>query len=420
MRSLALVLGAFGVMASASAAEFPRPEQLPSTPGLPDPLTMFDGTKVTTKEQWEQKRKPELKALFEHYMYGKFPPKPDAVTGKVLFEDPKAFNGKGTLSEVALTVGPADWPKIYLLLAVPNNRKGPAPVFVGPNFTGNHTLVAEPRVHLPTVWMWFKTPGGEKGVATDAGRGMILDKWPFEQVLDRGYAVATFYCGDVQPDRPNESEGLRKFLAPPGDKLPGDASSTIATWAWGVQRAVDYLTSRSDLDAKRIAAVGHSRLGKTVLLAAAFDERIAVAIPLQAGCGGTGPSRHADVKAESVKKINTSFPHWFCPNFKSFNDDPSKLPFDQNGLVALCAPRPVLFPNATEDLWANPSGQFEVLKAASPVYRLYGVDGLGSDAMPEVGKLLDSRLGYFIRPGKHAMTPPDWTAFMDFTDKWMK
>jgi len=124
--------------------------------------------------------------------------------------------------------------------------------------------------------------------------------------------------------------------------------------------------------------------------------------------GAQPHQRHA---AESVKRINTSFPHWFCGNFKLFNDDTSKLPFDQHCLIALCAPRPVLLPNAEEDLWANPSGQFELLQAASPVYRLLGVEGLAENAKPELNRLTDSRLGYFIRPGKHAMTRADWEVF---------
>jgi cephalosporin-C deacetylase-like acetyl esterase len=188
-------------------------------------------------------------------------------------------------------------------------------------------------------------------------------------------------------------------------------------WSWGVSRVVDYLVTDKDIDARHIAAVGHSRLGKTVLLAAAFDERIALAIPHQAGCGGTAPSRQNDPKAESVKRINTSFPHWFCDNFKKFNDDPSKLPFDQNCLAALVAPRPLLFSNAVEDQWANPSGQFAVLKAAEPAYKLLGAGGLEAKTMPEPGRLIDSTLGYYIRPGQHSMTKDDWKVFLDFAEK---
>jgi hypothetical protein len=177
-------------------------------------------------------------------------------------------------------------------------------------------------------------------------------------------------------------------------------------------------------------------------LAGAFDERISVVIPLQAGCGGTAPSRTTDTRAESVRQINTSFPHWFCGNFKKFYDaveipekassaarreltnrfseKTNRLPFDQHCLIALCAPRPVLLPNAEEDLWANPTGQLEMAKAATPVYKLFGVDGIAADAKPEMSKLLDSRLGYFMRPGKHAMARQDWEAFIAYCNKWLK
>ena len=155
-------------------------------------------------------------------------------------------------------------------------------------------------------------------------------------------------------------------------------------------------------------------------MAAAYDDRVAAAFPHQAGCGGTAPSRTKNPKSETVKRINTSFPHWFCDNFKKFNDDVTRLPFDQHCLVAVCAPRPVLFTCAAEDQWANPPGQFDVLKAADPVYRLVAGDGLSAEALPPEGKLIDSRLGYWLRPGKHAMTPDDWKTFLAFADKWLK
>jgi hypothetical protein len=152
-------------------------------------------------------------------------------------------------------------------------------------------------------------------------------------------------------------------------------------------------------------------------LAAAFDERIALAVPHQAGCGGTAPSRTTNPKAETVKRINTSFPHWFNGAFKEFNDQVDRLPFDQHCLAALVAPRPLLYTNAVEDQWANPEGQFQMLRAADPVYRLLGAGGLEAKEMPEPGKLIDSRLGYFIRPGKHSMTREDWKVYLDFADK---
>ena len=421
MRLSLALLGAIA-MTPAPAADFPPPDKLPANPNPPDVLVALDGTKVATKEQWGAKRRPELKALFEHYMYGTQPAKPAKVTGKVLFNDDKAFGGKGTLREVEITFGPPEWPKMYLLVALPNDRKGGVPCFVGPNFGGNHLHTDHAGVRIPTAWVPDRMPGATKdGKATEAGRGKQLGTWSMEWVIGKGYGVATFYCGDIQPDRPNVREGMRATMPVVKGKEAGDETATVMWWAWGVSRAVDYLATDKDVDAARLAVVGHSRLGKTALLAGAFDDRLKVVMPHQAGCGGTGPSRSAgNPKAETVKRINTSFPHWFCGHFKAFNDDTAKLPFDQHGLVAICAPRPVLFTNAVKDQWANPGGQFDMLKAASSAYKLLGAEGVGADAMPEVGKLLDSRLGYWIRDGEHSMIPEDWVTFVAFADKWLK
>ncbi|MBA4189576.1 MAG: acetylxylan esterase [Planctomycetaceae bacterium] len=420
MRLLLISFGVLAVTTAALPADFPPLDKLPASADMPSPVVMLDGTKVTTKADWEAKRRPQLKELFQHYMYGKYPAKPEKVTGKVLFEDAKAFGGKGTLREVEITFGPPEWPKIYLLIATPNG-KTPAACFVGPNFQGNHCLVADERVRITPEWCYPNTPGVKANKASAEGRGKVLDVWPFEQALDKGYAVATFYSGDIQPDRPNVIEGMRKALGFTEGKNNPDDTATVMSWAWGVHRAVDYLVTDPSVDPKRIAVVGHSRLGKTALLAGAFDDRIALVIPHQSGCGGAGPSRLKTDKAESVARITKAFPHWFCGNFTAFGPDTSKLPFDQNDLVAICAPRPVLMTNAEEDLWANPSGQFEVLKAAAPAYELYELaKPVVADKMPESGKLASERLGYFIRAGKHSMTPDDWKVYMEFADKWLK
>jgi dienelactone hydrolase len=394
--------------------DLPAADKLPARAELPDPLVMLNGTRVETKDQWVKERRPELKRLFQHYMYGYAPPAPAKVEYKVERVDPKALGGKATLKEITILLAGPDGPKVHLLLVVPNQRKGPAPVFVGMNFCGNHAVLADPKIHLSTAWMY----PGRKGVtkdnrATEASRGSDVDVWAIEQTIDRGYAVATFYSGDIDPDRKESRDGVQKFFGP---KEPGEHDwGTIMAWAWGIQRVVDYLVTDTDLDAQRIVVVGHSRLGKTTLLAGAMDERIAMVIPHQAGMGGTAPSR--GTVGESIKRINTSFPHWFNGAYKRFNDAPEKLPFDQHCLVALCAPRPVLFTNAVKDTWANPDGQFEMLRAADPVYRLLGVEGLSAKKMPPVGQLVDSRLGYWIRPGEHSMNREDWKIFVDFADK---
>ncbi|WP_439622124.1 glucuronyl esterase domain-containing protein [Gemmata sp.] len=419
MRTALATFGALAVTA-ALAADFPPPDKLPSVPEMPSPVVMRDGTPVTSKADWEAKRRPELKELFQHYMYGTYPAKPEKVTGKVLFEDARAFGGKGTLREVEITFGPPEWPKIYLLVATPNG-KTPAACFVGPNFQGNHCLVADERVRVTPDWCYPNTPGVKNNKATAEGRGKVLDVWPFEQALDKGYAVATFYSGDIQPDRPDVQEGMRKTLGTGPEKKNPAETATVMWWTWGVHRAVDYLVTDPAIDPKRIAVVGHSRLGKAALLAGAFDDRIAVVIPHQSGCGGAGPSRSKNDKAEPVARITKAFPHWFCANFTAFGGDTTKLPFDQNDLVAICAPRPVLMTNAEEDQWANPSGQFDVLRAAAPAYELYGVaKPVVADKMPETGRLAAERLGYFLRTGKHAMTPADWKAYLEFADVWLK
>lgn len=426
-------------MNPASAKVFPEPAQLPAQPDMPDPLVMFSGQRVASPAEWFARRRPELKALFQHYMYGAMPPAPTHETFTVEREDRHFFGGKATKKEIAIRVSEnADAPVIHLLLVIPNAapQKTPAhagagsvrgaeqltsptrrgfPVILGANFYGNHAVVADRGVALPTVWMPKSAPGRVDNRATEAGRGAQTNSWAVEQSIDRGYAVATFYCGDVEPDTNGAPAGLRAWLH---RESPANDTGAIAAWAWGLSRAVDYLVTDRDLDARRIGVVGHSRLGKTAMLAAAFDERIAAAIPVQSGCGGTAPSRGKI--GESVKAINTAFPHWFNAAFKQFNESPDRLPFDQHCLIALAAPRPVLITCATEDTWANPAGQFAMLRAADPVYRFLGVEGLKSASLPAHDEFECSRLTYYIRRGKHSITPGDWKIILDFADREMR
>jgi dienelactone hydrolase len=404
--------------------EYPPVSALPVRPELPDPLLTFEGKKISSRAEWESERKPELKDFFQHYMYGLLPPV-GPVTATVRRTDPAAFGGKATLQEVSLTIAGPKGPKAELLLVVPNHRTGPAPIFVGLNFTGNHSLVTDPAVALPATWMRANGKGDDvvNNHATDQGRGKNVGTWALEQSIDRGYAVATVYYGDIFPDKPDFSDGVYPQFHQPreGQKSPGDTEcGAIAMWAWGIHRMIDYLVTLPEIDRSRIAVTGHSRLGKTALLAAAFDERIALAIPHQAGCGGTAPSRCANPKAETVKRINTAFPHWFDDHFKEFNDQVERLPFDQHCLLALCAPRPVLYTNGVEDQWANPDGQFDMLKAAAPVYKLYGIDALAAKERPPIGTLVDSTLGYYIRTGPHVSDPDYWKTFLDYADRHFK
>ncbi len=391
-------------------AAFPDAKDLPAQTELPDPLIMFDGGAwITTPKQWKEMRRPELAALFQHYMYGQLPPKPGKITTRDESHD-DFLGGQATLKLVTLTFGSEVAPQMDLMLVLPKGKRR-VPMFLAINFCGNHAITADPHVPLTRGWLYPMCKGCTNNQATDAARGTQASDWPLEEIIKRGYGLATFCNTDVDSDRADVSDGIYKSQAP-------QDRGSIAAWAWGFHRAMDYLVTDKQVDAKRVAAVGHSRNGKTALLAAALDERIALAIPHQAGCGGTAPSRGK--VGESVKQINDRFPHWFNGEFKKFNEQPEKLPFDQHCLVALMAPRPVLFSNAEEDQWANPAGQFEMLQAAAPVYRFLSAGDFGAKTMPELGKLVDTKLGYFIRAGKHSMTREDWLIFLAFADKHLK
>jgi (4-O-methyl)-D-glucuronate---lignin esterase len=433
LASAAVVLSTLGLASEAraqtlpSGKQFPAVSALPACAELPDPLVMLDGRRVTSREQWMSERRPELIALFQHYMYGFLPPKPGQVAGRIERRDRGALEGNATLEEVTITFREPELPPIHLMLVVPNQRSALAPVVLSLNYFGNHTLLRDPTIRLSTAWMPERGAGVVNNRSTEASRGTWTDIWNIEYMISRGYAVATFYNGDVDPDQADE-RGIQKALNKLGQ--PGDFG-TIAAWAWSLSRAVDYLMTADGIDRSRIIVTGHSRLGKAALLAAALDERIALAIPHQAGSGGSAPSRTAvtpDVpaaasgaptrkKPETVKQINDAFPHWFHTRFKEFNDQPRRLPFDQHCLVALCAPRPVLFTNGRTDTWINPAGQFEVLRGAAPVYRLLGAGDFAATELPPDGQLLDGKLGFFVRPGGHSLRPEDWKAFLDFADR---
>lgn len=386
---------------------------------LPDPLVTAAGRRVSDPEAWRNVRRPEILELFREHVYGSAPRPSGATTSEVSSKREGVLAGRARMKEVAIYfAGRKDGPKMNLLILVPAGAKRPVPLFLGLNFNGNHAVHADLPVALSQQWMRTNPAAGVvDNRATEKSRGTEASRWQVDKILARGYALATAYYGDIDPDY---DDGFRNGVHPlfyeSGQARPApDEWGSIGAWAWGLSRALDYLQTDGEIDSRRIVVIGHSRLGKTALWAGAQDERFAAVISNDSGEGGAALARRRF--GETTRIINTSFPHWFCDNFKRYNDREDAIPVDQHMLLALIAPRPLYVASAAEDLWADPRGEFLSALAAEPVYRLLGKPGLGVLDMPAVDHPVGETLRYHVRSGKHDVTAYDWERYLDFADK---
>ena len=396
--------------------EFPPPDRLPEIEGLPELLVTRSGYPVTSPSEWERLRRSEVLSILEHYAFGKQPDgfEVPATVEQIASHD-DLFGGKATMKLIEVTAGPTPGITIDVLLVIPNGLESPPPVLFGANFFGNHTTIDDPRVPLARGWIPERGEGVEDNAATDASRGSVSTRWPFEQAIDRGYAVATFYHGDVDPDRDDFTDGVHALIdVDEAGEREAFAWGTIAAWSWGARRVIDALVAEPDVDGQRIAMLGHSRNGKVALWTAATDARVGMVVSNMSGC--MGAALHRRKQGETLQFLNRLFPHWFAPILREFNGAEEKLPFDQHFLIALAAPRPALIISGIDDGWADPEGEFLGAQAASAAYALYGEETLEDATWPEPEVLLDSPLGYYLTPGGHDIDPVTWLRIMDFAD----
>ncbi|GGW47544.1 acetylxylan esterase [Arenibacter certesii] len=381
---------------------------------VPNPLTTFKGETISTNTAWEKSRRPELHAFFRENVYGRVPENLKIDSYNILEQDHNALNGKAKRTQVELTFTKNNKELSFtILLYLPKHVKNTA-VFLGYNFYGNHTITEDESVIISTAWTDNnKEFGIENNTLTAASRGKRTNRWAIDKIIDAGYGLATIYYGEVDPDKNDFSDGIHHLLYGENQNQPKpDEWGSIAAWAWGLSKAMDYFETNPEIEATKVIAFGHSRLGKAALWAGANDQRFAGVISNNSGCGGAAMSKRK--YGETLAVINQRFPHWFCTNFKQYNNNEEALVVDQHQLLALIAPRPLYVASAEEDRWADPRGEFLSAKYASSVYELYGKKGIGDMEMPSTNLPIHNTVAYHIRTGKHDVTDYDWEQYI----KW--
>ncbi len=387
---------------------------------LPDPVTTFDGEKITTDTDWIEKRRPELFEFFENKVYGKVPGNLDSVSFRILEENENALDGKAKRKQVEVTLLKGKKSVRFVILIYLPKKSSSVPVFLGYNFFGNHTITTDPNVLISGAWAMNSSDLGiDEHQLTEKSRGLRAHRWAIDKIIEEGFGLATIYNGEIDPDKNDMTDGIHELFYKEGQETPQKNEwGSLSAWALGYSKALDYLEEDTDVDARRVIVFGHSRLGKTALWAGATDTRFAAVISNNSGCGGAALSKRRF--GETINIINTSFPHWFCRNFKNYNNNEEALPIDQHQLLALIAPRPLYVASAQEDQWADPKGEFLSAYYASKVYGLFGKKGISEVKMPEIHQPIHNTLAYHIRAGKHDVTDYDWEQYIKWTREVLK
>ena len=377
---------------------------------LPDPLICADGSRVTTPATWTQKRRAEILDLYRENIFGRSPAAGTNVTFNVWEISTNALGGTATRKQVEINFsGTADGPLAHLLLYTPAGKTS-APTFLCLSFTGNYTATEDPAVAIFPEWSW-KTK--QFGMPKNPVRGSAARNWKIAEAIARGYGVAIVCYTEIEPDLAGGAGfkfGVHKNFPTPQKNDWGG----ISAWAWGASRALDYLQTDKDVDARRVILFGHSRLGKTVLWAGAQDERFAAVIANGSGEMGAALSRRD--YGETVDDVCKRFPYWMAGNFLQFSNRWSALPVDSHFLISLIAPRPLFLNSGSDDKWADPMGEFLAASAATPVYQLFGKTGITETNFPPLDEPLKHDIWLNCHVGKHDVLPTDWDKFLDFAE----
>jgi len=379
-----LLLAMVGPLAGGASPHLPAVDRLPRMDGLPDLLQFQDGTPVTNRADW-RRRRAEIIELVQYYEYGHLPPAPGNVVAETISSVP-ALAGAATEKRLLLSMGPGHRIRVHVRMLVPQrgrpfNRKEHSPV------QGLSVGSKPDRFPLPVIVLNANHQDGHTPID--------------RELIERGYALAVYNRTDLAPDQendPNRPPGSARLAYPQYDW------ATLAIWAWGGMRLLDYLETVDGIDSAKVVITGHSRGGKVALLAGALDERFALVVPNGSGCGGTGSFRVQGNGSESLEAITDPkrFSYWFHPRLRKFAGRLDRLPLDQHFLRALVAPRGLLSTDALGDAWGNPLGTEVTYEAAQKVFDLLGVP---------------DHQGQHFRPGKHDQLAEDWHALVDFADR---
>lgn len=384
---------------------------------LPDALVLNDGQPVKDAKTWWKKRRPEIVSIFETEQYGRAPGRPKDESFDVVEKGTPALKGKAIRRRVDVHLSAKQGSQvIHLVEYLPAAAKKPVPMLLCISFTAPSSSVDDPGLPIGEVW------DAKTHTKIPANKARAFGKLSVEPVLDAGIGVATFYYGDVEPDYAEGfQDSIRKVYLKAGQSKRGPEDwGSIAAWAWGMSRVQDYLETDKDVDGKRVAIHGVSRLGKTVMWAGAHDQRFAAVIASCSGEGGAALSRRNYGETIAHLTAPMRYPYQFAEDYGKWAGFPDKAPMDANLLVALIAPRPLLLQTGNTDLWSDPKGEFLSAVAAGPVYKLLGKDALDTETWPEAKTPILHDLSYYMHDGGHGMVPTDWDVYVQFLKMHLK